>query len=307
MLTADGIVLAGENVLWTTLLNHPSYHVLDIMGQLQPTLASMPLRHAAGRVAMLSGPGSHIYGHWLVDILPRLFVLASCGYDLSALRFVISAALPQFCHEFLHLLGIGEDQLIRHNERYELLQVEELLLPSNLRLGSRFHPLMRPAVAFLRERISAHSSLDPRWRPNRRLFVSRRGGEPSRTLQNREEIEAIAAAEGYEIVRPEALAVTEQIAMFASAAQIVGEYGSGLHNSVFSSPATVVMALRGTSHHPGFLQSGLGDVFGQPTGYVLSPTAIDAVDQLFQVPANAFRLGLRCVELLVRRGAGLVA
>ena len=305
-LTADGIVLAGENVLWTTLLNHPRYHVASITGEL-PTLGAMPGRRVAGPAVMLSGPGSHIYGHWLVDVLPRLFVLASCGYELAKLQFIVSASLPRFCHEFLQLLGIVEDQLIRHDERGELLEVEELLLPTNLRIGSQIHPLMKPAVAFLRDRISARSSVEPHSAPNRRLFVSREGGEPSRLLQNRGEIEAIAVAEGYEIVSPETLAIPEQIAMFASAAQIIGEYGSGLHNSVFAPPATVVMALRGTSHHPGFIQSGLGQVFRQPTGYVFSPTPIEAVDQLFRVSADAFRLGLRCAGLLARRGGRAAA
>jgi len=301
-LTVDGIVLAGEDALCTILVNHPDYHVAAIMREMQDVLGSLPIRRVEGRAVMLTGPGSHIYGHWLVDMLPRLFVLAQCGHDLAALTFVVSARLPAFCFQFLHLLGISEDQLIRHDDRGELLEVEELLLPTNLRRGSQIHPLMHQAVQFMCERMqrappSAGSAA------RRRLFISRRGGEPSRTPTNRVAIEAIAAAAGYEIVSPETLAIPEQIALFASATQVIGEYGSGLHSSVFSPPGTVVMALRGTSHHPGFIQSGLGQVFRQPTGFVFSPTPIGAVDQVFTVSEDSFRLGLRCAGLLAQRAA----
>lgn len=299
-LTVDGIVLAGENALWTTLLNHPDYYVADIVSRLEPDLDSLPVRRVAGQAVMLSGPGSHIYGHWLIDIMPRLFVLASCGYELSKLRFIVSVSSPAFCRQYLELLGITHDQLIWHDGGSELVEMEELLLPTNLRLHSRLHPLMKPAVFFLQDVITARLS-PPRMEPGRRLFISRAGIDPSRTLENRDEIEAIAAAEGYEIVSPETLAIPEQIAMFASAAQIIGEYGSGLHNSVFSPPGTVVMALRGNSHHPGFIQSGISQVFRQPTGYVLSPTPLNAVDQTFSMSEDAFRLGLRCASMLSDR------
>ena len=296
-LTIDGIILSSPYALSTALVNHPDYHVNAILQRLSAREEPLTIRHVEGQIVMLSGPGSHIYGHWLIDILPRLFVLLSCGYDLGMLRYAVPARLPAFCCIYLKLLGINNDQLVFYDQNVELLEVEELILPTNLRYGSQIHPLMVEFFSLLRRQI-ADDLTSPFPGRGRRLFISRQGGEPSRTLQNRERIESIAIEAGYDVISPETLTVQDQMALFSSATEIVGEYGSGLHGSVFAPPGAVVLALRGSSHHPGFIQSGLGQVFRQPTGYVLAPTSITAVDQIFTVSEESFRLGTRCSALL---------
>ena len=303
MLTTDGIVVADGCMHWTTLLNHPDHHVAviaDHIGQQLP----LPIREISGQAVMLSGPGSHVYGHFLVDILPRLFVLQCCGYDLSTLSYVVSAALPGSSFAILSALGIRDDQIIRHDEQRELIRPAELLLPTNLRRGSRIHPMMRQAAEAIMGKLVPPGSLVQAKIPHRRLFISRTNTDVSRSVANRTEIEAIAAGEGFEIVLPETMSFGEQIDLFGQAAQIVGEYGSGLHNSIFMPRGTVIMGLRGTSHHPGFIQSALAQMFRQPTGYVFSPTPIAAVHQTFTVAPNAFRLGLKCAAVLRERHRG---
>ena len=90
-LTVDGIVCADNNLLWSTLLNHPDYYVSQLIADFAPIIPDLPVRSVTGPCVMLSGPGSHIYGHWLVDILPRLFVLTCCGYSLQELMFYRSS------------------------------------------------------------------------------------------------------------------------------------------------------------------------------------------------------------------------
>ena len=303
-LTIDGIVLSSPYALSTALVNHPDYHVNAILQRMSAYEKPLTTRRVEGQIVSLSGPGSHIYGHWLIDILPRLFVLLSCGYDLGMLRYAVPARLPAFCHVYLELLGINHDQLVVYDQNVELLEVEELLLPTNLRYGSQIHPLMVEVFSFLRQRIIIEPT-SPFPGRGRRLFISRQGGEPSRTLQNRERIESIAIDAGYDVISPETLTIRDQVALFSSATEIDGEYGSGLHGSVFAPPGAVVVALRGSSHHPGFIQSGLGQVFRQPTGYVLAPTSLEAVDQIFTVPEECFRLGTRCSALLAARARDL--
>ena len=162
------------------------------------------------------------------------------------------------------------------------------------------HPMMRQAVGFLTSKLRGPEAASARM-AHRRLFVSRAHTDPSRSVLNRAEIEQIAASYGYEIIYPEQMTIEEQIELFSEASQLVGEYGSGLHNSVFMPSGSVILALRGTSHHPGFIQSALGQVFRQPTGYVFSPTPVDAVHQTFSVVPNAFKLGLDCASSLAKR------
>ena len=109
--------------------------------------------------------------------------------------------------------------------------------------------------------------------PARRLFVSRRQwGNNSRTLVNAEMVERRLEAAGFEAVFPEELPIDEQVRLFAQAGTIVGEYGSGLHNSIFCPPRATVIAFRGTEGHPGFLQSGLCEALDQDLGYVFCET-----------------------------------
>jgi capsular polysaccharide biosynthesis protein len=115
-------------------------------------------------------------------------------------------------------------------------------------------------------------------------------------MGNRPAIEAIAERAGFTLVQPEKLSMPAQLALFETATMIVGEYGSALHNSIFAEPGTIICALRGNSRHPGFIQSGIGTVLGQETGYVFGNTAGQEVDQRFDIDPAAFS---RALELMM--------
>ncbi|WP_228119122.1 glycosyltransferase family 61 protein [Gluconobacter oxydans] len=53
----------------------------------------------------------------------------------------------------------------------------------------------------------------------------------------------MALDRGYEIIHPEKFSLEEQIRIFSEAAAVVGEHGSGMHSTLFSSPGTVVGCL----------------------------------------------------------------
>lgn len=295
--TLDGIVLHGSTALHSWLFNHPDYHVRELLtGALGGQLA-LPVRRIEERAVMLSGPGYSIYGHWIIDILPRLWVLHAAGVDLTSLKFILPVQQPPFAIELLALFGIGEHQLVRFDERQEILEVAELLLPTNLRRGNRLDSLMVHARAFLLERI----------RPSLRVcsaaqeplvFVTRRNADPSRTLVNRDRAEEIAQQAGYKIVDPAQMSIAEQIVLFQGARSLMGEYGSGLHNSLFAGSKTSLCVIRSSSVHPGFMQSALTDVCRQAIGYVLCPSDIWAVDQTFEVSEQALTHAVRCMALL---------
>ena len=76
-------------------------------------------------------------------------------------------------------------------------------------------------------------------------------------------------ARGFERVRPERLSVPEQIALFRSAGTILGEYGSGLHGSLFAPAGTNVVSLRDNGLELGVLQSCLDHALGHTGGYVI--------------------------------------
>jgi capsular polysaccharide biosynthesis protein len=72
---------------------------------------------------------------------------------------------------------------------------------------------------------------------------------------------------GIEIVEPHKYSQEEQIKLFSEASFVIGEYGSAMHNTLFSPPETKVIVLQ--SDAPlSFIQAGIGAALNQPTGFV---------------------------------------
>jgi GT2 family glycosyltransferase/capsular polysaccharide biosynthesis protein len=252
-----------------------------------------------GPVVSLAGPGHLIYGHWLVDFLPKLYLLHKTGSDPFRVRYIIPGNTPDFALSWLRLLGIADSQIIRFDPYSEVVGVRDLIVPTMLRTNGRTHPLFRPAIEYLRSLIPGGDHRRPGARDaDRNLFVARGGpGPESRKLLNRRAIEQLAADAGLEIIRPEVFSLMDQLAMFAGAKRIVGEYGSGLHGSLFAPPGSMVCALRAAARHPGFLQSGLCQAMDQKIGYVFGAAGEHDVAQEFSIGEDDFRCVLQLMEI----------
>ena len=250
-------------------------------------------------VVSLLGPGYLVYGHWLVDILPKLYILSALGHDPLKLKYLIPADTPDFGLEWLRLVGIRDEQLIRFFPHSEVVGVSNLVLPTLLRLNSRAHSHFGTASDFLLSMIRRINPIPPHNPKLERLFVSRaKCGRDGRSLKNRDEVEGMAAHRGFAVVWPEQLSLLEQISLFSGARQLVGEYGSGLHGSIFAPPNASVCALRAAAFHPGFLQSGVCQARNQNIGYVFGETGVRDIIQEFTIEPPNFALALRFLELM---------
>lgn len=264
---------------------------------------SAPTRHIEGELVSLVGPGMNVWGHWLVDFLPRLYALHLAGYDILRQRYLVAKNAPRFAIDLLKSLGIEDESLERYDEKTELVSCSALLIPTYLRWGNHFSPLFQAAAAFLLRTITAVAPLPPPPVEAPRLFVSRGAARVPRALVNREEIEALAAWRGFTILDPAAYSIPEQLALFGAARQVVGEYGSGLHNTMFSPGGIDVCALRGTSVHPTFIQSGICQALGQKIGYVLGETPLDAMEQSFSLPLAEINQALDWLDVRIQLAA----
>ena len=281
-------------------------HRTDIETELQaPGGAALAAPEAlAGEWVILPGAAYGLYGHWLVDFLPRLFNLASLGLDPAQCRYLIPADLPAFAVEWLGILGVPGDHLRRYDPALHAVRLERALLPLGLRGASRVSPLMGEAARWIASR-ALSGGAEPHG-DGRRLFVGRaRWGNATRVLPNEAELAAIAAGLGFTVVPPARLASVAPVRRVAAADIVVGDYGSALHGALFSRPGTTVIALRGTEGHPGFLQSGLCEVLGQDIAYVFGETVRTEAGHAHRVEAADFRMCLDLVMALPRAsGAG---
>jgi capsular polysaccharide biosynthesis protein len=295
--TFDAIILLQGKPVWSLGLNQPPLHVPEVLARNVPGFDRLPVRRIRGRAAIIHGPGYNVFGHWLIDFLPRLYVLRRAGYDIEKLKIILPSSVEAFGPEFLRRIGIPADNIVWHDHRAELLQPDELIAPTVLRQRSRFSPLLAVATQYWLERVCDPAGPRPWAKKGRRLFISRSQHPSNRGLKTRAAIEQRAAQAGYEIVHPERLALPEQIQLLRSAGRIMGEYGSGLHAAIYAPAGTAVCALRGTSNHPGFAQSGLAEVFGHHLGYVFAETPQFAEDQVLDIDIKTFDMALAAMEM----------
>jgi hypothetical protein len=270
-------------------------HVEDMVAALGSPGDSRPRRFLTGTVAMITGPGHHVYGHWLSDFLPKLYLLHASGYDVRRLHYLLPADTPAFGRAWLQLVGIPPENIILFDPSGDLVWVEDLLVPTTFHNGVRAAAILKEAAELILCLVADHADEAIRTSSHRRVFVSRARGPQTRALQNRDQIEEIASAAGLELVYPESLPLLDQVRLFGQASVIVGEYGSALHGSLFSLPGTTVCSLRGSLGHPGFIQSGLGQALGQPTGYVFGESADESGDGRFVIAEADF---VECLRTL---------
>jgi capsular polysaccharide biosynthesis protein len=284
----DGIAFYGESFM------QPECHVEHLAARLNRE--DLPVRAVPGPLAVLCGPGHETWGHWLTDFMPALWVLRQAGQDLSTLRYLVPWDMRDFAPRLLFLAGIEPAQCVTYNYWQEILRTDLLLLPTFLRAGNRFAPCFADATSWWTGVVRTASGAATADGP--RLFVSRAQAPRERVLQNRDVIESMARDAGYRVVRPEALSIAAQIGLYAGARVIVGEYGSGLHGSVFSPAGTIVCGLRGTAPHPGFVQSGIATALRQEAAYVFGTTEGE-VTQRFSVEPRLFRRALELLEVVL--------
>ena len=69
-----------------------------------------------------------------------------------------------------------------------------------------------------------------------------------------------------ESISPEKLDWTEQVYLFSNANLVIGEFGSGLHNTIFSPSATNTIVL--ASPRMNWIQSGISALRNQKIAYI---------------------------------------
>jgi capsular polysaccharide biosynthesis protein len=300
---ANGIPLQRDTAFTAPCLLHPRHVVVTTIGRMAERL--LPRRHIDGMLAVIYGPGYQTHGHWLVDFLPRLWLLFATGHDMQALSFVVPPDLSPVARELLRLVGIAPRQLVTHDYLHEQLTADVVLAPTGLRLGNRISRVFREATLFWTGRLRANTMTQPPG--GARIFLSRGRIAQQRMMVNREAVEAIAVERGFTLVSPETLTLGAQAALFSGACLLAGEYGSALHGSVFSGRHAVTLGLRGNSRHPSFIQSGLGAALGQHTGYLLGDTTHQDVEQRFAVDLADFERALDIIEAQATRNGAAFA
>ena len=292
---SDFFVMDREaRLLYGGEINLHPFRFNDMSAARQAAMAAAPRRRVPGAAALLFPPGNGrlMYGHWMVDALPRLALLEQAGHNLTNLWYPVPNDIPRFVFTLLKMFGVPENRLVGCAPG-DVLEPDAVLIPTCMHNGVRFSAMLTESVALFRRAMTRAGAMLVAQNAPPRIYLARTG--TNRQLLNRDSIEAMALAAGFVIVHAEHMPLPQQFALFAAAREITGEYGAAFHNAIFSSPGTVVCALRGSETHPAFIQSGIGEVLAQPTGYVFGKSASVPGPHDYTIREQDFADCLRCV------------
>jgi len=251
-------------------------------------------KHDGSRpLVCLVRPGDHIFGHWLVDLLPIAWLAEK--ERPGEMNFLLSTEAPLFAIQLLRYLGIAENRLLRWDRKQGALDVPCLWMISPLRFNQFSHPMLKDFALDIREKLFPEMS---RIETHRRIWISRRAwhaekGKNFRVLTNAGEIEDAAKNFGFHCVQPEILSFPDQVALFANAECVAGEDGSALHMSLFAHSNLRVGNFRSDANGS-LIQGSLCGVTGQPISYVFGV----AVDKQTKGRSANFSIDLADAEKL---------
>lgn len=182
-----------------------------------------------GEYVMLSAPGQEIYGHWLLDIVPRLYNLSQSHYHDTP---ILLNNLPEWANYFLKAFDINIDRILSHPSSF--FKIEKAVIPSSSKSGYRLGGQSLGAAWKVLRDVPGQTSLDSSFVGEKIYFTRRHLTHNSRrSFSNVAEVEAHLATRGYKIVAPESLSIPQQIALMKEARVVIGEDGSALHNVIF--------------------------------------------------------------------------
>ncbi|MBF0270416.1 MAG: glycosyltransferase family 61 protein [Alphaproteobacteria bacterium] len=199
-----------------------------------------PMAHCADPVLYVGG--SPNWGHWMADILGRLMALDYFP-DLSGYRLAFGG-LTQGQSECLDLLGISHDRrmiLDLKDRTFGTFSFDHLAVPSS--------PPLAMAYPWLHKKMAAGLQAKAGRQGPERVYLSRRSFFPAHRVFNQDEVEALLASRGFEIVAAETLGVAELISLLANAKIVLSPIGAGLGNFLLAPQDAVLIHLM-----PDFLQ-----------------------------------------------------
>jgi hypothetical protein len=279
---AQGFTVSGNGLLW---IGNELLILDDIMPEYWRDLLSgkspqstpetdvrLPVRTISGPCVSGLGWGGQIYGHVLLEILPKIIAAFEVMKNEPRPRLLLRNDTPDWALSMLKAAGIKKDDIERFDPTSERVKLEQGIFPANL---GTTHPYLEKVF----------SSIDPSFKAPERYgiyYLSRASFRHRRGCINEGALEAIAEKEfGAEIVRPEELPWLEQVRLFRSAKAVVGLTGSALHTALVSDGGLTVGSIGVINR----VQSAIATLRGQRMAYQVG----FPLSNSYEVPEKQFR------------------
>ena len=188
-----------------------------------------------GPVAVATHPNL-AYGHALLEVLPRLWLLSVLRLYGADIPLALSHTVPAWMKFFARLFHAERD-IYWYDGANERICAPSIVLPAMLHTEYNFHPAMN---LMLHEVLLRHPVIEAE---RRKLIYLAEANFGDSRLENAAETEQTMRELGFTVVRLNGLPPDQQIKLFAGAEVVVAEHGYALYGTLFSPPGTRVVAL----------------------------------------------------------------
>lgn len=195
------------------------------------------------RPAYFLGLNTMHYGHFLLESLCRAWAWEERGRDSVAI--ITMPPITKFARALCRLVpGLAQRlEVLKGTTRYASVTVA----------SPAFASARSAHVAFkaMCERMAGRAVRSTEAMTEQPLYLSRAGLHPStkRVIVGEARLEQFLETEGFRIVRPETLPISQQIALFNKHKWIVTPLGSACHTRLFARRPVDLVVLAGRMHH----------------------------------------------------------
>ncbi|MCX2716539.1 glycosyltransferase family 61 protein [Helicobacter sp. MIT 21-1697] len=205
-------------------------------------------------IALLSRQVSNNYGHFITETIAGLYQLKLANIEPD--YYILPLDTP-FQTQMYEILGINKERIIPSYPS-RLIHAKKLIVPTPIadyeiveyRPGyTHFRSFVLPYFVYtMYDKLCPHLLNTTSTKPKRKLFLTRPINS-NRNILNLQEIESILTEYGFEIILPDNLSVSEQIATISSATHIIGMHGAGLDNLIFAEKDTKMLEIFSQYYH----------------------------------------------------------
>ena len=239
LLTPDNILLHDEIANPKSVDSPARIHTLARFEKHQcMTPLGVSSRTMLEEAIILSGDTDYNYFHWLVEALPKLWLI-----EMAKVPLDVPVLIPTGLHENLLLAMrrvLGERPYIAMLPDIGV-KVKKLWYPSDLGrvLDSLWTPVRedydivvsREGIRYVRDKLAP-----PAAPATRKIYVER--ASSTRQLLNEPELIEALRREGFEILNPARVTLDEQIELFSQCRLIIAPTGAAMTNLMFTQPGT---------------------------------------------------------------------
>jgi hypothetical protein len=189
--------------------------------------------------ALIGGGPINNYGHWLIDVLPRIYLLKESGLFDSVDWFLVPNYQYDYQKESLKLLGIDESKVI-NGQQVHHLQADAIITTTAPR-GERSFLIPDWITHLHRKYLLTDETIDNKTYPEL-VYISRKDSK-LRKVVNEDQVIDVLSGYGFETIVSSELSFQEKINLFAKAKVIVSASSAGLGSLFYGNAAGEVLEI----------------------------------------------------------------